>query len=142
MSPANPRSRSRGWALQVLYAWEQGPEGATVTEAARRTLSRRRVNPRYVAYLDRLLAWIEEDQETIDATIRRHLDNWRLERLTTIDRNVLRIAVAELLHSDDVPATVAIHEALQLARKYGAGESPRFVNGVLDAVASSVRSAG
>lgn len=128
--------------MQILYAWEQGPEGDTLTQAARRTLSSRRVNPRYVEYLDRLLAWIEEDRETIDATIRRHLENWRLERLTTIDRNVLRIAVAELLHAPDVPSAVAIHEALQLARKYGAGESPRFVNGVLDAVAGSVRSAG
>lgn len=136
----NPRSRSRGWALQILYAWEQGPEGVTLPEAAERTLATRRVNPRYVEYLDRLIGWIETDRTGIDAVIRRHLDNWRLERLTTIDRNVLRIAVAELLHSDDVPAPVAIHEALQLARKYGSDESPRFVNGVLDAVAGSVRS--
>lgn len=137
----NPRSRSRGWALQILYAWEQGPEGVTLPEAAQRTMATRRVNPRYVEYLDRLIGWIESDRTEIDAVIRRHLDNWRLERLTTIDRNVLRIAVAELLHSDDVPSPVAIHEALQLARKYGSGESPRFVNGVLDAVAGSVRSA-
>lgn len=142
MSPTNPRSRSRGWALQVLYAWEQGPEGDTLPESARRTLSRRRVNPRYVPYLDQLLAWIDEDHENIDRTLRRHLENWRLERLTTIDRNVMRIAVAELLHSDDVPPTVAIHEAMQLARKYGSDESPRFVNGVLDAVAGSLRAAG
>lgn len=136
----NPRSRSRAWALQVLYAWEQGPEGRTLPESSRRNLARRRVNPRYVPYLDRLLAWIEQDRETIDATIRRHLENWRLERLAVIDRNVLRIGVAELLRADDVPAAVAITEALQLARKYGSEDSPRFVNGVLDAVAASVRS--
>jgi len=137
----NPRSRSRGWALQILYAWEQGPEGVTLPEAAQRTMATRRVNPRYVEYLDRIIGWIASDRTEIDAVIRRHLDNWRLGRLTAIDRNVLRIAVAELLHSDDVPSAVAIHEALQLARKYGSGESPRFVNGVLDAVAGSVRSA-
>jgi N utilization substance protein B len=136
----NPRSRSRGWALQILYAWEQGPEGRTLREAAERTLATRRVSPRYVEYLDRLVGWMEDDRAHIDAVIRGHLDNWRLERLTSIDRNVLRIGVAELLHSDDVPSTVAIHEALQLARKYGSDESPRFVNGVLDAVAGSVRS--
>lgn len=126
----------------MLYAWEQGPEGDTLTESARRTLSRRRVNPRYVEYLDQLLAWVDEGGEEIDRTLRRHLENWRLERLTTIDRNVMRIAVAELLHSDDVPPPVAIHEAMQLARKYGSDESPRFVNGVLDAVAGSLRAAG
>ncbi|MFW6089186.1 MAG: transcription antitermination factor NusB [Gemmatimonadota bacterium] len=142
MNPTNPRSRSRGWALQVLYAWEQGPEGDTLPESARRTLSRRRVSPRYVEYLDRLLAWIDEEGDSIDRTLRRHLENWRLERLTAIDRNIMRIAVAELLHSDDVPPAVAIHEAMQLARKYGSDESPRFVNGVLDAVAGSLRTAG
>ena len=104
-------------------------------------LATRRVSRRYVDYLDRLIGWIETRQAEIDAAIGRHLDNWRLERLTTIDRNVLRIAVAELLYADDVPAPVAIHEALQLARKYGTGESTRFVNGVLDAVAGSVRPA-
>ena len=138
----NPRSRSRGWALQVLYAWEQGPEDATLPEATRRTLSRRRVSPRYVEYLERLLAWIDKEGEEIDRTLRTHLDNWRLERLTAIDRNIMRIAVAELLYSDDVPPAVAIHEAMQLARKYGSDDSPRFVNGVLDAVAGSLRAAG
>lgn len=138
----NPRSRSRGWALQVLYAWEQGPEGDTLPEAARRTLSRRHVSPRYVEYLDRLLAWVDDEGEEIDRLLRRHLENWRLERLTAVDRNVMRIAVAELLYSDDVPSTVAIHEAMQLARKYGSEQSPRFVNGVLDAVAGSLRAAG
>jgi N utilization substance protein B len=136
----NPRSRSRGWTLQILYAWEQGPEGRTLVQAAERTLATRRVSPRYVPYLDRLIGWIDAHRDEIDTRIRRHLDNWRLERLTTIDRNILRIAVAELLYGDDVPVAVAIHEALQLARKYGSGESPRFVNGVLDAVAGSVRS--
>lgn len=139
---ANPRSRSRGWALQVLYAWEQGPTAESLRESADHTLSTRRVNPRYVPYLDRLLAWIGDHGEEIDATISAHLHNWRLERLNAIDRNILRIGVAELLHADDVPAPVAIHEALQLATRYGTEKSVGFVNGVLDAVAGSVRSAG
>jgi N utilization substance protein B len=126
----------------VLYAWEQGPEGHTLSDATARTLSKRRVSARYVEYMDRLLAWIGEGGDEIDQTIRHHLENWRLERLTTIDRNIMRIAVAELLHSDDVPPAVAIHEAMQLARKYGSDDSPRFVNGVLDAVAGSLRATG
>lgn len=117
-------------------------EDQSLKQAADRTLSTRRVSPRYVDYLDQLLDWVDEGRDEIDALIRRHLENWRLERLTAIDRNILRIGVAELLRADDVPAAVAIHEALQLARKYGSAESARFVNGVLDAVAGSVRSAG
>ncbi|NIQ57710.1 MAG: transcription antitermination factor NusB, partial [Gammaproteobacteria bacterium] len=62
------------------------------------------------------------------------LTNWRLDRLSAIDRNVLRLAAAEMLFFDDVPPLVSIQEAVQLAEKYGTGESPRFVNGVLDAL--------
>ena len=126
----------------MLYAWEQGAEGDTLAQAARRTLARRRVSPRYVGYLDQLLEWIGSDGAEIDRTLRTHLDNWRLDRLTVIDRNIMRIAVAELLHPDEVPPAVAIHEALQLARNYGSDDSPRFVNGVLDAVAGSLRATG
>ncbi|MGI9038561.1 MAG: transcription antitermination factor NusB [Gemmatimonadota bacterium] len=143
MSPLNPRSRSRSWALQALYAWEQGADDdLSLRRAAHRSLARRRVSDRYIPYLDDLIGWIDEDQEAIDALLRRHLDNWRLDRLTAIDRNILRIGVAELIHAEDVPAAVAIHEAMQLAQKYGSAESARFVNGVLDAVASAVRNPG
>jgi N utilization substance protein B len=127
----------------VLYAWEQGaePEGP-LRRAAHLTLARRRVADRYLPYLDDLIGWIDDDQATIDGLLRHHLDNWRLERLTSIDRNILRIGAAELVHADDVPSAVAIHEAIQLAQKYGSAESARFVNGVLDAVASAVRNGG
>lgn len=143
MSPLNPRSRSRGWALQALYAWEQGADdGLSLRRSAHRSLARRRVSARYVPYLDELIGWIDEDQAAIDDLLRRHLDNWRLERLAAIDRNILRIGAAELIHAGDVPAAVAIHEAMQLAQKYGSAESAKFVNGVLDAIASAVRKGG
>jgi N utilization substance protein B len=70
----------------------------------------------------------------IDTALRDALDNWRIERLSAIDRAVLRIGAAEILFVDEVPAKVAIQEALHLAEAYGGDESPRFVNGVLDAL--------
>jgi N utilization substance protein B len=98
------------------------------------SLARRRVSDRYRAYLDRLLRAVASHGEEIDRVLQEHMPNWRLERLSAIDRNILRIAAAELLFQDDVPGKVAIHEAIRLAEKYGGKESPRFVNGVLDAV--------
>lgn len=125
------RSRARSWVLQVLYAWEIA-EGEALGEFAERTLAHRRVADRYRPYIGRLLEELEEHLPAVDEALRETIPNWRLERLAVIDRNVLRIGAVELMQIDDVPPKVAIHEAIQLAEKYGSEESPRFVNGVLD----------
>lgn len=131
--PSHVRTRARSWVLQVLYAWELAGSGP-LRDFARETLRGRRVSDRYRPYIDRLLGLLEENLGEIDPLLQRTIPNWRLERLTTIDRNILRIGAAELLHADDVPGKVAITEAIRLADKYGSEESARFVNGVLDAV--------
>jgi N utilization substance protein B len=132
--PTHVRTRARSWALQVLYAWDVSGEGRGLLEYSAGALEHRRVSDRYRPYLDRLLAVAERHGSTIDATLQAHMPNWRLERLSAVDRNILRIGVSELLFVDEVPGKVAIHEAIRLAEKYGGKESPRFVNGVLDAV--------
>ena len=74
------------------------------------------------------------EREKIDPLIRQHTEHWRLERMAAIDRNLLRLAVYELLHTPDTPPAVVINEALELAREFSTGESVEFINGVLDAV--------
>lgn len=133
MKPAHVRSRARSWVLQLLYAWDLAGDGG-FREHARRSLARRRVSDRYRPYVERLLELLDERMGEVDQVLRESIPNWRLERLAVIDRNVLRIGAVELLHVDDVPGKVAISEAIKLAEKYGSDESPRFVNGVLDAV--------
>ena len=71
-------------------------------------------------------------REEIDQLIRGQADNWRLERMPAVDRNILRLAVYELLHQPDVPKLVVLDEAIELAKKYGSEQSSRFVNGLLD----------
>jgi transcription antitermination protein NusB len=71
-------------------------------------------------------------REEIDQLIRSQADNWRLERMPAVDRNILRLAVYELLHQPDVPKLVVLDEAIELAKKYGSEQSSRFVNGLLD----------
>jgi N utilization substance protein B len=71
-------------------------------------------------------------REAIDELIRGQADNWRLERMPAVDRNILRLAVFELLHQDDVPKLVVLDEAIELAKMYGSEQSSRFVNGLLD----------
>ncbi len=133
MKPANPRSRARSWVLQVLYGWDMTGEGS-VRDWARDALRSRDVSDRYKGYIDELLQAAEQRLEACDAVIEANMPNWRLDRLSAIDRNILRIATLEMLSIRDVPPRVAIHEAIRLAEKYGSDESPAFVNGVLDAV--------
>ena len=133
MRRANPRSRARSWVLQVLYGWDVAGEGS-LGDWAETALTGRTLSPRYRPYVNDLLEALQSRLRECDARIEGHMPNWRLERLAAIDRNILRIGVVEMLAMDDVPATVAIHEAIRLAEKYGSDESPAFVNGVLDAI--------
>ena len=73
-------------------------------------------------------------EEEVDALIQKHAQNWRLERMPAVDRNLLRTAVAEMLGYPKTPAAVIINESLEIARRYAAPESVNFLNGVLDAI--------
>jgi transcription antitermination protein NusB len=130
---ARKRSRARGWALQVLYAWEMRGERDRLTDMLRAFLATRRVGAEAREYLETLIATVDLYLENDDRAIGDSLTNWRLERLSIIDRNILRIGAAEMLHLS-IPPRVAIQEAVLLAEKFGTHESPRFVNGVLDAL--------
>ncbi len=137
MSSANPRSRARSWVLQILYGWDMAGDG-TLREWAEDALDGRFMNPRYRPYVQRLLSVLEHRLPECDDRIEACMPNWRLERLSAIDRNILRIGTAELLGISDVPPKVAIHESIRLAERYGAEDSPGFVNGVLDAVSRRI----
>jgi N utilization substance protein B len=78
----------------------------------------------------------------IDDVIQSASRNWRIERMSRVDRNILRLAVGELLASPEVPIKVVINEAVELAKRYGASEAPAFVNGILDRIAQVVRPGG
>ena len=108
------RSRARAWALQIHYRWESSGAEGRLRDALVETMTTRRIAHRRI--------------------LRKALQNWRLERLAAIDRAVLRIGAAELLHGEDIPPKVAIQEAIRLAEAYGGKDSPRFVNGVMDAL--------
>jgi N utilization substance protein B len=129
------RSKARGWALQGLYAWESRkgePEDAM--RILQTLFSTLRVSPQNRPYAEVLVRLVATNLERVDGLVHDALTNWRMERLSAIDRNVLRLGTAEMLFVDDVPPRITIREMVQLAEKYGTHESPRFVNGVLDAV--------
>lgn len=128
------RTRTRSWALQVLYRWDGSSADRSLEEALEDTLRTRRVAERRVPLLRAHVRRVQEHLSEVDAALKRALDNWRLERLSRVDRSVLRLAAAELLFAPEVPPRVALQEGIRLAGQYGGSESSRFVNGVLDAV--------
>ncbi|CAN5762825.1 transcription antitermination factor NusB [soil metagenome] len=129
------RSRARGWALQALYAWEsRGSAPDQVVLVLEQLAETLHVSPRNRLYAAVLVQLVGRNLPRIDEIIQQHLTNWSLHRLSVVDRNILRLGVAELMFVDDVPPRVSIREMLRLAEHYGTDESPRFINGVLDAV--------
>ena len=137
------RSRARGWALQTLYAWEmRGGEPARMIAILEDLAANLRVSPQNRLFAEVLVRLAVEHLGEVDALLEDRLANWRLDRLATIDRNILRLGVLELRFVDDVPRWITIREMMKLAEKYGTPESPRFVNGVLDAVARRLAAGG
>ena len=129
------RHKARRWTLQILYAWEVRGRERPLEDDAAEFFSRRQLASQTRDYAEQLIGELSENLAEIDATLAGAAENWDLERMSIIDRNVLRIAIAEFLYLADVPWKVAIDEAVTLASRYGGADSPRFVNGVLDALA-------
>lgn len=90
------------------------------------------VRPSVKEYADILMAGVMEHRAALDREIDGALENWTPERVGRIERNILRIALFEMRHRHDVPRNAAISEAVEIAKRYGSDEAPRFVNGVLD----------
>jgi N utilization substance protein B len=85
-------------------------------------------------FADRLVRGVLENREQLDDIIRKHAKNWDLHRMAAVDRNVMRLAIHEMLHRDDIPPVVSINEAVDVAKKFSTADSGEFVNGILDKV--------
>jgi N utilization substance protein B len=79
-----------------------------------------------------------EHRDVIDAQITKHAINWELHRIATVDRNILRLAIYEMLYREDIPPVVSINEAVDIAKKFSTQDSGKFVNGILDKVKSEL----
>jgi N utilization substance protein B len=122
-----------------LYAWESRGAEVPVVQMLREFAEERNIAAESREYLQQLVSAVGKNQAEIDAALSNSLTNWRLERLSVVDRNILRLAAAEMLYLEEIPPRVSIQEALTLAEKYGTAESPRFVNGVLDALMRQIQ---
>jgi transcription antitermination protein NusB len=92
------------------------------------------VEPRATEFTRELVDGVDREIEELDALIERYAERWTVDRIAPLERNILRVALHELLHRDDIPAEVAIDEAVEAAKELCAREAPAFINGILGAV--------
>ena len=121
-----------------LSAFDGAPdlEGSVLVPAESRTdekISETELRGAF-AYACRIVEGVRTHLSEIDERIRSQADNWRLERMPTVDRNILRLAIYELTHEADIPKLVVLDEAVELAKRFGSEQSGRFVNGLLDGI--------
>jgi N utilization substance protein B len=130
------RSQCREWALQFLYQAEfAGEHRPEAVEMFWRHFQTEDATP---AYLLELVSGVTSHLEELDVFIVRYSEHWRLERMTIVDRNLLRLAIYELLYQPRIPVKVVINEAVEMAKRYGSEASGGFINGILDQVRMSV----
>lgn len=122
------RSSAREAAMQLVFEHLFGGEGSPETLTAMIDYT---PNDTDNAYINQVTQGVYDNQQELDEQISTYLQGWTLDRLARVDLSILRLAVYELLHCDDIPAAVTINEAVELSRKFSTPESGSFINGVL-----------
>ena len=128
------RRRARAVVLQCLYELDYTDH--SFSEAFRNRVAEQPLAAKSQHFSHALGQAVAENRSVLDEIIQELAPEWPIDQIATIDRNILRIAVFELLFEQDTPPKVAINEAVELAKKFGSDSSPRFVNGVLGSLAS------
>jgi N utilization substance protein B len=129
---AGSRRQARVIALQTLY--ESDIAQHDVAEVLQRHIEDRRLEDSVAEFARSLVEGVAAHQEEIDARIQEAAPEWPLAQMARIDKNILRLAIYEILYNNAVPARAAINEAVELAKRFGGDTSSRFVNGVLGAI--------
>jgi len=128
------RRKAREYALQMLFQQEfaGGQSGMDFTEDHK---PGKKANEQIKKFARELVSGTLGHLEEIDRLVQDAAENWKMERMAAVDRNILRFAVYEILYRTDIPAAVTINEALEIAKKYSSLESASFINGLLDKIA-------
>src|SRR3989344_2943050 len=139
------RHLSRSIVLQTLFEWDLNDlEKSAITEVLSRNVEEFAPNKTDLPFMEKLLQGVIGKQSELDQVIEKAAPEWPIDRISPVDRNILRLGLFELLFADrdEVPAKVAINEAIELAKQFGGENSSRFVNGVLGAVYKEIGEPG
>jgi transcription antitermination protein NusB len=126
------RRKARELAMQTLFCMDMVENKSE--ELVERLSEVVESSPDIRPFCDMLVKGVVKNKTAIDQVIEQFSDNWKLFRMACVDRNILRIAVFEMLHCDDIPPRVTINEAVDIGKKYGTEDSGAFINGILDSI--------
>ena len=126
------RRKAREYALQMLFQWDITRDHIETIVAS--FWENNEEPPAVKDFAAQIASRTIEHVEEIDTIIQRHAEHWRLDRMAVVDRNILRMATQEFLYEEETPKTVVINEAIEIARRFSAQESPQFINGILDSI--------
>lgn len=126
------RRRSRELAMQALFSMDMGRDNPE--KMLDRFCDHFALSKKSFPFFLKLVKGVQEAGDVIDSLIERFSAHWKLSRMSGVDRNILRIAVYEMLYCKDIPPKVSINEAIDIGKKYGTDESGAFINGILDGI--------
>lgn len=124
------RSEEREFAFSLLYASEFNPDPFELQIERLDEVAQQKATP----YVKQLVLQYLKSRKELDTLIKKKLQNWDLKRVAIIDKVILRMAIVEIIHFDEIPPEVSINEAIELAKKYSTASSGKFINGLLDAI--------
>lgn len=125
------RREAREWAVQLLFQLDYNP--GELDPAFKAFWSERaEAKPKSRVFVEELVRGVVENRPRIDEMIQKTAQNWQLSRMAGVDRNIIRLAIFEMLYKPEIPPAVSINEAVEIAKGMGDVGSPRFVNGILD----------
>jgi len=130
------RREGRELALQALYALDLNP--METRESLRLLRENSRVAAAVRGFAEELVTGVMENRTVLDGKINERSTNWSISRMTRVDLNILRIATFELMFRGEIPKSVTMNEAIEVAKKFGTEESPAFINGILDEIAATL----
>lgn len=131
------RREAREWCTQMLFQLDLNPT-ENIDNAITRFWSDKQPDSAMKEFSEKLLRGVRSNMIEIDNTIQKYADNWHMDRMAAVDRNVMRMAVYEMLFCRDIPPVVSINEAVDIAKYFGSRESGRFVNGILDRIRKDI----
>ncbi len=126
------RRKSRELAMQALFSMESSQNDSK--EVLERFCQNFTPSKKVLPFFLKLVEGVMETGSEIDAVIERYSDNWKISRMSGVDRNILRIAIYELMYCNDIPSKVTINEAIDIGKRFGSNESGAFINGILDGI--------
>jgi N utilization substance protein B len=132
------RRDAREWAVQLLFAMDFNPP-EDIDAVLAEFWQGKVVPAKQQSFTERLVRGVVKHRADLDVALREYAENWDISRMGAVERNVMRMALFELLHCEDIPPVVSINEAVDIAKYFSTGEAGKFVNGILDRVRKTLQ---